>query len=57
MRDGRSRLAMATSDYLMAIKVLLLVAAGVGFVWWQLRDLAKEKARRTESEKKQPPTP
>jgi hypothetical protein len=48
---------MATSDYLMAIKVLLLVAAGVGFVWWQLRDLAKEKARRTESEKKQPPTP
>jgi hypothetical protein len=48
---------MAASDYLMAIKVLLLVAAGGGFVWWQLRDLANEKARRSESEKKQPPTP
>jgi hypothetical protein len=48
---------MIANDYLMAIKVLLLVAAGGGFVWWQLRDLSKEKARRIESEKKQPPTP
>ena len=31
--------------YLMAAKVLLIVAAGAAFVWWQLRDLAQEKKR------------
>jgi hypothetical protein len=35
---------------LMAAKVLILICAGVVFVWWQLRDLAKEKERRTKKE-------
>lgn len=34
---------MSTTDWLMTVKVLLLVAAGGGFAWWQLRDLANEK--------------
>ena len=38
---------MTPTDWLMTAKVLILVAAGGGFAWWQLRDLAQEK-RRTE---------
>ena len=34
---------MSPTDWLMTAKVLILVAAGGGFAWWQLRDLAKEK--------------
>jgi len=39
---------MTSVDMLMAVKVLLLVAAGVGFVWWQLHDLAQERRRTQE---------
>jgi predicted negative regulator of RcsB-dependent stress response len=39
---------MTSVDALMAVKVLLLVAAGVGFVWWQLHDLAQERRRAQE---------
>ena len=37
---------MTSADTLMAVKVVLLVAAGAGFAWWQLHDLAQEKKRR-----------
>ncbi len=30
---------------LMAVKVLGIVAFGAVFVWWQFRDLAREKKR------------
>ena len=29
----------------MLVKVLLIVGLGAAFVWWQLRDLAREKER------------
>jgi len=32
-----------SASLLMAVKVLLIVGLGVAFVWWQLRDLAREK--------------
>ena len=35
------------ANSLMAAKVLILIAAGAAFVWWQLRDLAQEKKRQT----------
>lgn len=44
--------AMSSVDFLMAIKVLILVAAGAAFVVWQWRDLAQER-RRTEEREKQ----
>jgi hypothetical protein len=31
----------------MWVKVLGLAAAGIAFVWWQLRDVAREQARAT----------
>ena len=34
----------------MATKVLILIAAGGGFAWWQLRDLESEKRRTAERE-------
>ena len=34
-----------TDSPLMLIKVLLIVGLGAAFVWWQLRDLAREKER------------
>jgi hypothetical protein len=37
---------------LMAAKVLILICAGVAFVWWQLRDLAMEKERREQQDAK-----
>ena len=40
-----------TDSPLMLIKVLLIVGLGAAFVWWQLRDLAREK-KRTELEEK-----
>lgn len=40
----------------MAIKVLILVAAGAAFVIWQWHDLAQER-RRAEEREKQPKTP
>jgi hypothetical protein len=30
---------------LMWVKVLGLAAAGIAFVWWQLRDVAREQSR------------
>lgn len=36
---------MNPGSYLMAAKVLVIIAAGAAFVWWQLRDLAQEKKR------------
>jgi hypothetical protein len=44
---------MNTGSYLMAAKVLILIAAGAAFVWWQLRDLAQEKKRTAEREANQ----
>lgn len=44
---------MDTGSYLMAAKVLMLVAAGAAFVWWQLRDLAQETKRTAEREANQ----
>ena len=41
---------MTPTDWLMTAKVLILVAAGGGFAWWQLRDLAQEKRRTQERE-------
>jgi hypothetical protein len=41
-----------TANGLMAVKVLILIAAGAAFVWWQLRDLAQEKKRRMSQESK-----
>ncbi|NQW92420.1 MAG: hypothetical protein HQ446_00010 [Polaromonas sp.] len=40
---------------LMAVKVLILIAAGSAFVWWQLRDLAREKKHQTEQDTKLDP--
>ena len=37
---------------LMAVKVLLLIAAGAAFYGWQMRDLANEAKRRAEREAK-----
>jgi hypothetical protein len=34
-----------TDSPLMLVKVLLIVGLGAAFVWWQLRDLAREKKR------------
>ena len=39
---------MNSGSYLMAAKVLLIIGAGVAFVWWQLRDLAQERKRASE---------
>jgi hypothetical protein len=36
---------MASVSILMAVKVLGIVALGALFVWWQFRDLAREKKR------------
>ena len=36
---------MDNISVLMAVKVLGIVALGAGFVWWQFRDLAREKKR------------
>lgn len=41
---------MSSVDALMAVKVLILVGAGAAFVWWQLRDLAKERRQTEEQE-------
>ena len=41
---------MDSANALMAVKVLILVAAGAGFVWWQLRDLALEKKRSADKQ-------
>ena len=41
---------MTSTDWLMAAKVLILVAAGVAFAWWQFHDLAQEKRRNQERE-------
>jgi hypothetical protein len=43
---------MDSSNSLMAVKVVILIGAGVVFVWWQLRDLAQEKRRSAEREAK-----
>ena len=43
---------MTPTDWLMTAKVLILVAAGGGFAWWQLHDLANEKKQRAEREAK-----
>lgn len=49
---------MTSTDTLMAVKVVLLVAAGAGFVWWQLRDVAQEQRRTKERDKQgSPPKP
>jgi hypothetical protein len=41
---------MNTGSYLMAVKVLVIIAAGAAFVWWQLHDLAQEKKRAAKRE-------
>ena len=38
-----------TDSPLILVKVLLIVGLGAAFVWWQFRDLAREKKRRDES--------
>jgi hypothetical protein len=38
-------------SWLMAVKVLGIAALGLGFVWWQFRDLAREKKRSDERKK------
>jgi len=40
-----------SASLLMAVKVLLIIGLGIAFVWWQLRDLAREK-ERTAAQKK-----
>jgi hypothetical protein len=47
---------MDSANALMAVKVLILVAAGAAFVWWQLRDVAQEKKRHAESQSAQDKT-
>lgn len=42
---------MTPADTLMAVKVVLLVAAGAGFAWWQLHDLAQEQRRTQERDR------
>ena len=44
-----------TDSPLMLIKVLLIVGLGAAFVWWQFRDLAREKKRREELDKNAKP--
>ena len=39
---------MTSVDMLMAVKVILLVAAGVVFAWWQLHDQTHERRRPDE---------
>ena len=46
---------MTSTDTLMAVKVALLVAAGAGFVWWQLHDVAQEQRRTKERDKQANP--
>ncbi len=41
---------MSSTSTLMAIKVLSIIAFGVAFFWWQMRDLAQEKKRAVERE-------
>lgn len=41
-----------TDSPLMLVKVLLIVGLGAAFVWWQFRDLAREKKRAAALEKK-----
>jgi hypothetical protein len=51
---------MSSTDWLMALKVGVLVAAGVAFVWWQFHDLAQERRRtqqRDSQRSKNPNTP
>ncbi len=36
---------MASFSVLMLVKVLGIAALGAAFVWWQFRDLAREKKR------------
>ena len=40
----------------MLVKVLLIVGLGAAFVWWQLRDLARDK-ERTAAQNKSPKSP
>jgi hypothetical protein len=45
---------MSDAGALKAVEVLVLLAAGVGFVWWQLRDVSQaQKRSRAERERKQ----
>ncbi len=45
---------MTEVGWLKAIEVLVLLAAGAGFVWWQLRDVKRAQQRsRAEREKQQ----
>lgn len=43
---------MSSTSWLMAAKLLILISFGAAVVWWQLRDLAREKARTAEREAK-----
>ena len=47
---------MSGESTLMVIKVVGLVAAGAAFVWWQFRDLAREKKRNTSQKSQRPPS-
>ena len=45
---------MSDVGALKAVEVLVLLAAGVGFVWWQLRDVSRaRKQSRAEREQRQ----
>jgi hypothetical protein len=46
---------VSTESNLILIKVLGLVAAGAAFVWWQFRDLAREKERSASRKNRLPP--
>lgn len=43
---------MISTNVLMAIKVLILVAGGAAFVWWQWQDLAQERRKTQAHERK-----
>jgi Flp pilus assembly protein TadB len=46
---------MTPTSALILLKVLLIVALGAAFVWWQLHALARDKKRTDELEKQSTP--
>ena len=48
---------MANSTLFGLLDLLLVFAAVGGFAWWQLRDLARERAKRNTQVERQPEAP